>query len=67
MEYGVAASATASHYPAATPLAARAFASTSAIVPPVTQLPPTHSTGSNASQSGAVASVMPPVGQKRHW
>src|SRR5581483_1722368 len=30
------------------------------------QLPPTHSTASSASHSGAVASVMPPVGQKRH-
>ena len=29
------------------------------------QLPPTHSTASSASQSGAVAWVMPPVGQKR--
>ena len=48
------------------PAAALAFASTSAIVPPVTQLPPTHRTGSNASQSGAVASVMPPVGQNLH-
>ena len=24
-------------------------------------------TGATASQSGALASVMPPVGQKRHW
>lgn len=47
------------------PAAARAFASTSGIDPPVTQLPPTHSTGLNASQSGADASVIPPVGQKR--
>ncbi len=48
-------------------LAARAFISISAIVPPVTQLPPTHSTGLNASHSGALASVIPPVGQKRAW
>ncbi len=47
--------------------AARAFASTSSIVPVASQLPPTHSTGSNASHSGALASVMPPVGQKRAW
>src|SRR3546814_4711330 len=37
--------------------AARAFSSTSAIVPPVTQLPPTHRTGASASQSGAVAAL----------
>jgi hypothetical protein len=48
-------------------LAARALISISAIVPPVTQLPPTHSTGLNASHSGALASVIPPVGQKLHW
>ncbi len=47
-------------------LAARALISISAIVPPVTQLPPTHSTGLNASHSGALASVIPPVGQKLH-
>ena len=29
------------------------------------QLPPTHSTASSASQSGAVSWVIPPVGQKR--
>ena len=46
--------------------AARALISISAIVPPVTQLPPTQSTGLNASHSGALASVMPPVGQKLH-
>ena len=48
-------------------LAARALISISAIVPPVTQLPPTQSTGLNASHSGALASVIPPVGQKLHW
>jgi hypothetical protein len=32
-----------------------------------TQLPPTHSTGSNASHSPALAALIPPVGQKRHW
>ena len=52
---------------ATTLLAARALASTSAIEPPVTQLPPTHRTGANASQSGAEPSVIPPVGQNRHW
>ncbi len=35
--------------------------------PGTSQLPPTHSTASSASQSAAVCSVMPPVGQKRHW
>src|SRR5215470_5853520 len=30
------------------------------------QLPPTHSTASSASHWDAVASVTPPVGQKRH-
>src|SRR3546814_1581131 len=29
-----------------------------------TQLPPTHRTASSASHSGAVAALMPPVGQK---
>ncbi len=48
-------------------VAARAFASISAGVPVATQLPPTHSTRSNASQSAAFVSEMPPVGQKRHW
>ena len=33
----------------------------------VTQLPPTHNTGSKPSHSGAPASVTPPVGQNLHW
>lgn len=30
---------------------------------PIGQLPPTHRTGSNASYSGALKGVLPPVGQ----
>lgn len=45
--------------------ASRASASISSMLAPlgVTQLPPTHRIGSNASHSGALAGVIPPVGQ----
>src|SRR5690606_27774331 len=54
------------HRPSAA--ASAASASTSAKLAPrgTTQLPPTHSTGSSESHSGAVSAVIPPVGQKRH-
>ena len=47
-------------------LAAAAIAVRSGAPLGTSQLPPTHGTASSASQSGAVACVMPPVGQKRH-
>src|SRR5665809_86037 len=47
-------------------LAAVAIAIGSGLPGGTSQLPPTHNTASSASQSGAVAWVMPPVGQKRH-
>src|SRR5690606_41575687 len=54
------------HRPSAA--ASAASASTSARLAPrgTTQLPPTHSTGSSASHSGAVSAVIPPVGQNLH-
>src|SRR5436305_2046162 len=47
--------------------ASRALASTSSSEPLAIQLPPTQSTGSNASHSGALARLMPPVGQNFAW
>ncbi len=47
--------------------ASRALASTSSSEPLAIQLPPTQSTGSKASHSGALAGLMPPVGQNFAW
>ena len=55
-------------YAVRNPAAARAacaIAAGSGVPGFTTQLPPTQSTEGSASQSGAVASVIPPVGQNR--
>ena len=53
-------------FPSAAAARARWATSARSVSPGLmSQLPPTHSTASSASQSGAVSAVIPPVGQKR--
>lgn len=55
------------YYSAAAARAAAVIAAGSGAPRAISQLPPTQTTAGMASQSGADATVTPPVGQNRHW